>query len=92
LATGPEAPPPFTGSEERAVFEDVLLYNVADGDPERYVNEFGTLAAWSDSSLDMYKVWLYSSNRGDILRDHYLRPACSVTSPVSIRRMESASR
>ena len=55
LATGPEAPP-FSGSEERAVFEDVLLYNVADGDPERYVNEFGTLAAWADSSLDMYKV------------------------------------
>ena len=58
LATGPEAPP-FTGSEERAVFEDVLLYNVADGDPERYVNEFGTLAAWADSSLDMYKVRNY---------------------------------
>ena len=56
LATAPGAPPAFTGAEERGVFEDVLLYNVANGDPERYVNEFGTLAAWADSSLDMYKV------------------------------------
>ena len=56
LATAPGAPPAFTGAEERAVFEDVLLYNVADSDPERYINEFGTLAAWADSSLDMYKV------------------------------------
>lgn len=59
-----EGPPdmPLTGAEERAVFEDVLLYNVADGDPERYTQEFDRLAAWADNSLDMYKVRCGVSN------------------------------
>ena len=47
---------PLTGGEERALFEDVLLYNVSEGDPERYIEEFDRLATWADNSLDMYKV------------------------------------
>lgn len=41
-----------------AMFQDLLLFNVADGDTRRFLEEFDRLAAWVDSSLDMYKVRL----------------------------------
>ncbi len=84
LATAPGAPPAFTGAEERAVFEDVLLYNVANGDPERYVNEFGTLAAWADSSLDNYKVCQQSDARSQMLLMPANSPAISCQAPAAI--------
>lgn len=40
------------------VFQDLVLFNVADGDTRRFVEEFDRLAAWIDSSLDLYKVQL----------------------------------
>ena len=56
LQAEPAADMPLSGGEERAVFEDVLLYNVSEGDPERYIHEFDRLATWADNSLDIYKV------------------------------------
>jgi WD40 associated region in TFIID subunit, NTD2 domain len=38
------------------MFQDLLLFNVADGDTRRFLEEFDRLAAWVDQSLDMYKV------------------------------------
>ncbi len=38
------------------VFEDLLLFNVADGNTRRFLEEFDRLAAWVDGSLELYKV------------------------------------
>jgi hypothetical protein len=38
------------------MFQDLLLFNVADGDTRRFLEEFDRLTAWVDNSLDMYKV------------------------------------
>ena len=38
------------------MFQDLLLFNVADGDTQRFLEEFDRLTAWVDNSLDMYKV------------------------------------
>ena len=38
------------------MFQDLLLFNVADGDTRRFLQEFDRLTAWVDNSLDMYKV------------------------------------
>lgn len=38
------------------MFQDLLLFNVADGDTRRFSEEFDRLTAWVDNSLDMYKV------------------------------------
>ncbi len=38
------------------MFEDLLLFNVADGDAGRYLQEYERLSAWVDCSLDQYKV------------------------------------
>lgn len=38
------------------MFQDLLLFNVAEGDTRRFLEEFDRLAAWIDNSLDMYKV------------------------------------
>ena len=38
------------------MFEDLLLFNIADGDTKRFLEEFDRLASWVDNSLDLYKV------------------------------------
>ena len=38
------------------MFQDLLLFNVADGDTRRFLEEFDRLTAWVDNCLDMYKV------------------------------------
>lgn len=37
------------------MFQDLLLFNVAEGDTRRFLEEFDRLAAWIDNSLDMYR-------------------------------------
>ena len=48
--------PGLGGVSESSVFEDLLLFNVADGNAKRFLEEFDSLAAWIDQSLDVYKV------------------------------------
>ena len=48
--------PGMGGVPESGVFEDLLLFNVADGNAKRFLDEFDCLAAWIDQSLDLYKV------------------------------------
>jgi len=43
------------GAAAAGMFEELLLFNVADGDAARYLQEYDRLAAWVDSSLDLYK-------------------------------------
>lgn len=41
---------------EVSMFDELLLFSVADGDASRFVHEYHSLAAWVDASLDLYKV------------------------------------
>lgn len=43
-------------SKDKGIVEDLLLYLVADNDPEQYVKAFDRLASWVDHSLDLYQV------------------------------------
>lgn len=38
-----------------SIFDELLFFSVANGDPSRYVQEYDCLAAWVDASLDLYK-------------------------------------
>ena len=44
------------GAGSAGMFEELLLFNVADGDAARYLQEYDRLAAWVDCSLDLYKA------------------------------------
>lgn len=41
---------------EVSMFDELLLFSVADGDSSRFVHEYHSLAAWVDASLDLYKA------------------------------------
>jgi hypothetical protein len=39
-----------------AGLQDLLFYVAAEGNPQALVDSFNQLAAWADSSLDLYRV------------------------------------
>lgn len=45
------------------VLDNLLLYLVADNEPEQYTVAFSALAGWVDNSLDLYQVrtWMHAS-------------------------------
>lgn len=69
------------------MFQDLLLFNVADGDTRRFLEEFDRLAAWVDNSLDMYKVsrWCFCLRKAGMSWLHGVPPCHARANTVMAR-------
>jgi hypothetical protein len=56
-----------------AGLQDLLFYVAAEGNPQALVDSFDQLAAWADSSLDLYRV-----RPGPGVTRHVLQSKCNM--------------